>query len=360
MLYAQVLLDKLQEEKLKKAEQAKIEYEKELKSLRKVKSFDRPPKPAFSVVHIPGNISASKLTQHLADNAKENCPAIMVEAEIDTVANIQKHDWGNFSDVVRRSFHNEPIRMSRRMDNEYLEAKVPKLSMALSGTPNQVKNLIGTAEDGMYSRWLVYSCGGSSEWIDVSPGENNTNLTAFFDQQAEEFKKFYEYLLQHPFKMQLTKEQWAKVNGFGGEKLEQFKQYGNEYVISLGIRHAVMIFKMAMVLTAFRHFEEEGKEDVRTCADGDFDYAVSLADKSLKNALELFEKLPEGDLSAPENKKAELYSSLPDSFTTKEALTVGKALLIPSRSAERCLKEGVEAGKLIRLEHGKYQKVKVA
>ena len=45
---------------------------------------------------------------------------------------------------------------NRRTDREYREVKRSYLSVLLSGTPAQVKPLIPTAENGLFSRQLFY------------------------------------------------------------------------------------------------------------------------------------------------------------------------------------------------------------
>ena len=47
-------------------------------------------------------------------------------------------EWGSYSDMLRKSFHHERLSSSRKGNNEFTEVNEPSLSIALSGTPNQV------------------------------------------------------------------------------------------------------------------------------------------------------------------------------------------------------------------------------
>ena len=54
---------------------------------------------------------------------------------------------------------------NRRTDQEYREIKKSYLSVLLSGTPAQVKALIPSAENGLFSRQLFYYMPGIWQWV---------------------------------------------------------------------------------------------------------------------------------------------------------------------------------------------------
>ena len=65
--------------------------------------------------------------------AKASAPSV--------VANTLQHEWGNFSDILRKAFQHEGASLFRRKDNEYIEIETPHLAIVLSGTPKQVRTL---------------------------------------------------------------------------------------------------------------------------------------------------------------------------------------------------------------------------
>ena len=359
MMYAKKLIRGIQDSKRKEAQDELAAFSVKEAEARKTKSAFLLPRPPYAVPLIPGNVTGSKLITHLADNEAKDCPSILIESEIDTMAMAnKKSEYGNFTDILRKGWEGEDVSMSRRgNNNEYYEAKNPKLAVAISGTPNQVKSLIGNSSDGLFSRFTVFTIDDPDDWIDVSPCEGCGNLTDFFNQQANEYKKLYEYLLQNPLEVKLTSQQWERVNQFGKKMLDEINQYDNPNAPSLAKRHAVMIFKMAMVFTAIRQYEEAAVQGERMCEDKDFETALSLVEQSLAKALKIFQQLPGGQLTKVEDRSEELYNLLPVVFTRKEALNFMDTLNVKERTIERYLRTLVKAGKLDNKERGKYKKI---
>ena len=100
----------------------------------------------------------------------------MMETEGDTLTNTLASDHGNYSDGLRKSFHNEPVSFLRRTNYEYVEVVNPKLSVLLSGTPGQVKKLIPDAENGLFSRFMYYHLPMKHQWNDVFADSTGVSL----------------------------------------------------------------------------------------------------------------------------------------------------------------------------------------
>lgn len=138
---------------------AKEEYEQEMENYNNLnknqrQGVEKPKEPKHKMFYIPANSSASAFIQALSDN---DFKGIIFETEADTLAGTLKQDWGNFSDVLRKAFHHESTNMFRRKDNEHIEVEDPHLSIALSGTPKQVHNMMPDVENGLFSRFLYYA-----------------------------------------------------------------------------------------------------------------------------------------------------------------------------------------------------------
>ena len=143
------------------SKQSRKNYEADLRewsSSQKKKGQSRdnepPVEPADQMLIIPANNSASSFVQTLAENSGMG---ILFCTEADTLANSLSQDWGNYSDVLRCSFHHEPISLQRRMKREYLELEQPRLAVLLSGTKGQLFKLIPDTENGLFSRFAFYS-----------------------------------------------------------------------------------------------------------------------------------------------------------------------------------------------------------
>lgn len=112
-----------------------------------------PTEPPMRMLIIPANSSASSFLKILGDN---DGVGLLFETEGDTLSQTLKSDYGNYSDVLRKAFHHEQISLSRKKDREYSEVNNPRVSVALAGTPEQVRRLIPDAENGLLSRFCFY------------------------------------------------------------------------------------------------------------------------------------------------------------------------------------------------------------
>ena len=134
---------------LKKYEAAQAAY-----VVSRKKGIAVPPKePPFLTLFLPANSTATVVYQTLAQN---DGVGLLFETEGDTLANAFNSDLGNYSDGFRKAFHHETISYLRKKDHEYVEIVKPKFSAVLSGTPQQVFNLIPDAENGLFSRFIFY------------------------------------------------------------------------------------------------------------------------------------------------------------------------------------------------------------
>lgn len=156
--YHKILLDDSNTKK--KEYEQKMEIYKNLQFNNKGKSseMELPQEPNYKILYIPANISSARVIQHLKEG---NERGIFCETEADSMGNTLKQDWGGYSDLLRKAFHHEPISYSRKTNKEFVEIDNPCLSVALSGTPGQVENLIKSSEDGLFSRFIFYSFNSS-------------------------------------------------------------------------------------------------------------------------------------------------------------------------------------------------------
>lgn len=353
MLYTKKLLNKIHDHFLNESKEKVREYKKLKKEERKVRGNPPPQK----VVFIPANSSGSKILQHSADNGPYT-PAIMIESEIDTLTQATATEFGNYSDLLRKAFHNESISLSRRKDNEYIHVEFPKLAVALSGTPGQLFKLINNREDGLLSRFLVMKFSSNNGWRNVGPCPGCINLTDYFNRLSEEYFTIWGDISKQELEVKLSESQWEKLNEYCDSKLKEITYLHGEDATGIVKRHGLMTFKICMILTVLRAYEDKQESQELTCLDGDFYIAQFLVDKSLDSALEVFELLPES-YSPGLDKKDSFYENLEDTFTRAEALETGKKLNIKMRSVDRYLKEFLLKELLSQESKGNYQKSKI-
>jgi hypothetical protein len=86
----------------------------------------------------------------------------------------------------------------------------------LAGTPGQVENLIKSAEDGLFSRFIFYTFKSEIVWVKASDTMNGINLTAHFEQLSDTVLQFVEFLETYEkINFKLSEKQWDKLNEFG-------------------------------------------------------------------------------------------------------------------------------------------------
>jgi len=268
-----------------------------------------------------------------------------------------KQDWGGFSDLLRKAFHFEPISYSRKSNDEYIEIQAPRLSVALSGTPSQIFHLIPSAEDGLYSRFCFYAFSTGIVWRDVSDA-NQTDLGPLFQEKSQEVLQMIEFWKSNVAVFKLKKNQWADLNRHFEKLLFQAGAFERWEALSIVKRMALVLFRIAMLLTAIRRYELKNWSEELICQDEDFQIAKSLVEVYREHGFFLFGLLgkPKGvNYHQLPNRKKQFYEKLPNHFQRKEAVEVGRELGISSASVDRWLKQ-LTKDYLEQTEYGGYQK----
>ena len=311
--------------------------------------------PSNKCVIIPANCSSSKLMQHLAENSPDT-PTIMFESEIDTIAMSKASDFGNYSDILRKVYENEPVSLSRKMNNEFYDVQKPKMSLLLSGTPAQVFKLIDNNEDGLFSRFLMLSFNTNNGWRSMGPCPTCINLTDYFEIQSLEYFKMWEYISKDFLEVNLPFKQWQVLDAYCSEKYLEIALIVGDNATAIIKRHGSMLFKLCMVLTGFRKYEEQNELKVMLCREEDFKTALYLVDQSLYSSLEIYNLLPNAKFPTANRKKDTFYLSLPTEFNRAEGVSKAQQLRISMRSADRYLNYYVSANLLDQPCNGKYKK----
>ncbi|GAC1379220.1 MAG: hypothetical protein NVSMB45_01080 [Ginsengibacter sp.] len=354
MMYAKDLVTPIQY-KIKNESDAKLTaYRRQLKS----KGAAGLLKPPYQVPLIPGNCSSAKLIQHLADNSPD-VPSIMIESEMDTITQINNSDFGNYSDILRKAFHHEYIALSRRGGDEYMTVDKPKLAIAISGTPGQLKKFISNTEDGLLSRFMMLRLTETSRVDNVAPCPTCEDLSKYYTKMSGDYYKLWEHCLGKNLIIQLTSEQWQHLQEFLEVHHSEVIANGYEYAASIVKRHGLILYKLCMVLTTIRYFDEQQNCKEIFCTDDDFKTALYLSKKSLDCSLEFFESLPAAKNVAvrKEDNVQYILKNIKDEFVRADIIPLCTLLKISVRTLDRYLKEMLDKGVLSQDTHGKYKKL---
>ncbi|NCQ10767.1 MAG: DUF3987 domain-containing protein, partial [Bacteroidetes bacterium] len=106
----------------------------------------------------------------------------------------------------------------------------------------------------------------------------------------------------------------------------------------------LILFRICMIFTSLRKFENGDCSKDVTCTDDDFQAALMLSDVYLQHSLLMFNNLEEQKESKvykmPNNKK-QLLDQLPQAFQRKEAVAIGVKLGLSERSVDDFLNNSV-------------------
>lgn len=362
--YAKKLLDEYHKSIVSSSRDLLIFYEKDLVEYRdhqtsknkKNNTVDAPPKkPSFKVVLIPANTSCAKIIYHLDQNEGTG---IICETEADSLGNVLKQEWGNFSDILRKAYHHERISFSRRSSEEFIEINYPRLSVALTGTFNQVKGIIISPENGLFSRFLYYVFEAEQSWKDVSPAANTINMSVHFKKLSLRVHEMVHFLRKRETLIDLSSTQWGKLNATCGRWLNESIIFNSAESASIVKRLGLIIFRISCLFTAMRKFEQRLDTDNMICSDDDFNTALGLTEIYLQHSLLLFNKLPshrENDFLKGENKRG-FFNALPTEFTRQQAILIASKFNISPRTADELLKR-LLGKKLNQPKNGNYKKI---
>jgi hypothetical protein len=322
---------------------------------KKNPDIEKPVEPPLQLLFIPANSSASGAFQLLNDNQGRG---LIFETEGDTLANTFKSDFGNYSDGFRKAFHHETINYYRKTDREYVDLESPCLSTVLSGTPKQVLNLIPSAEDGLFSRFMFYYMNMQPVWMDVFASSTPMGLDDYFYELGKEFFGFYEALKSSKdVQYFLTAEQQQSFHAFFNKCFQHyFNLKGEEYIGTIR-RLGLITFRLSMILSALRLMDSGEIPERLICEEQDFNSAIAIAETLIIHASYIFNQLPESEqVIRKPSKRERFYEALPPQFNRQGYLEVAVQLGIKDKTAQGYITNFVKGGLLHRDEKDCYVK----
>jgi len=269
-------------------------YKKDMKQFNKSKDDDakppkKPVKPPTLMLYIPANNSKSGVYQLLQENKGKG---IMFESEGDTLADALKQDYGGFSDTLRQGFHHETISLFRRMNNELIEINNPEISVVLSSTFNQLKTLIPSIENGLYSRFLFYELKQNNKFINVFD-DRKKEYQQYFENSGILFNDLFNELnqLETPIWFWLTDLQKKTFVELFDEKKSKLIDEIDITMSGTANRLGIIAFRVMMIFSALRAHEAGTLNNSIRCSDTDFNNALAIVDRLEKHAKSVYDYL---------------------------------------------------------------------
>ena len=329
---------------------------------KKKVDMEKPEEPPMRMLFIPANSSATAVYQVLNDNGGEG---LMFETEGDTLANTFGSDYGNYSDGFRKAFHHETISYIRRKDREYVNIKQPKLSTLLTGTPRQILNLISDAENGLFSRFAFYYLDTKLVWNNVFANSGNKTLEDYFQTLGKEYQDFFNILKEcNDITFYFTAQQEVDFNATFDQWQQDYVETCGEEFIATVRRLGVIMFRIAMCLSALRIMEDGNFEDTLCCLDQDYKTAKTIATVLIQHDARVFHTLA-NTTAAPKTASIaqrqtvhnKFFEALPDDFDRKTYTDIATHLGLNPKSMDRVIRKWCEEGKLENISHGHYTKI---
>ena len=329
---------------------------------KKKVDMEKPEEPPMRMLFIPANSSATAVYQVLNDNGGEG---LMFETEGDTLANTFGSDYGNYSDGFRKAFHHETISYIRRKDREYVNIKQPKLSTLLTGTPRQILNLISDAENGLFSRFAFYYLDTKLVWNNVFANSGNKTLEDYFQTLGKEYQDFFNILKEcNDITFYFTAQQEADFNATFDQWQQDYVETCGEEFIATVRRLGVIMFRIAMCLSALRIMEDGNFEDTLCCLDQDYKTAKTIATVLIQHDARVFHTLA-NTTAAPKTASIaqrqtvhnKFFEALPNDFDRKTYTELATQMGLNPKSMDRVIRKWCDDGKLENVTHGKYVKV---
>lgn len=339
-------------------EEAMGAYLRELKAIEELKDKSIPlPKPPKQPLHlIPGNTTSSKMNEQLAENDGIIASLIM-ETETDGLTMMLSNKMGEANSILfRKAFHHEYESQLRKRKGEHLVISRPKLVIIVSGTPSHIKGLFKGNEDGLFSRFMIVTGNSPLIWQTVRPTPGKKSIDDVFTALGKNFTALFDHFKDKKLEVQFQTYQWDKIDSIGEDYLVHTVEAAGEYASSIAKRHTSMLCRIAVILTAVRHFESKSSEEVVFCNGADFETAIWMVDQSMKNALEVFKQL-EGKYKKGNSKKDAFFKAMPETIVLSEVTNLYADLNIKKRTANRYVQQLMKEGLLECLSYAVYRKV---
>lgn len=347
-----------------------------------------PEQPPLKMFLIAGDNSGTGILENLIE---ADGVGLICETEADTVSTAIGADHGHWSDTLRKCHDHERLAFNRRTNREYRECPASYLSVLLSGTPAQVRPLIPSAENGLFSRQLFYRMPPIDEWADQFE-QGDEDMDSLFSDWGKQWKILVDYLRERvniiQFHLSDTQKErfnscFARIFGHAG------LSYGYPMRSSVA-RIAINICRIASVVAFLRSVEsllipqaildsqfsilncpglspapEIPEENVRDgivpslelrIDDDDFKAVLSLVEPLYRHSAGILTLLPsdEAPRSRTPTPQEALFAALPLSFNRQQALEEAERNNIPTATLDTCLKRMQERGTLEKNGRGEY------
>jgi hypothetical protein len=288
----------------------------------------------------------------------------LFETEIDTLVNALGQEWGKFDDTLRKACHHETVSYLRNDEEVFIDE--PRVAAVLSGTVAQFQRLIGSAENGLYSRFAVYTFSGAAPWKSQRPTPAARLRREQFDVWAEDVLALYRVLSERTTPLWITWEDdyWTRADDVFAPMKRTAQAEGLGHLESVVHRAGLVCFRLSVVLAVVRAFEagrDVGRAKTLTATDADVSAALDLAALYADHALRFARaKLSDGTPTDPQALRIRaIMRGTGDAFTNANVYALGRreGLGVTPRQLRRDLHLAAEWGLIESPKRGQWVKL---
>ena len=353
--------DRQRRDQKKAFEKAQMAWEAEVhQALREHRSPDsdkKPEEPKAKYLKTSSTTSKSRLLEQLATNGELGCH--MSSTEINTLISSLAQDYGKYEDILCKAAHHEEISQSYKIDGDPIVVPRPHLALIMSGTPEQFTGFFRSHENGLYSRFLIYTRQLNPHWETCAPGEGRVDLREYFHTLGKKLFEMHKLLLESPTLVTFTPGQWERHTQQFGVWLKSALVEGKEFPTSIVFRHGLLAMRLASILTIFRKWDDYRYAKEYCCTDADFDTAMQIIATVIEHSLLLGTSLPDTGHPPVAMRKfhqfEDVLKKLPRIFSYIDFINSAKELGISVSTAKRYLRKAVEQ-ELVVKQKDKYRK----
>lgn len=333
--------DRQRRDQKKAFEKAQMAWEAEVhQALREHRSPDsdkKPEEPKAKYLKTSSTTSKSRLLEQLATNGELGCH--MSSTEINTLISSLAQDYGKYEDILCKAAHHEEISQSYKIDGDPIVVPRPHLALIMSGTPEQFTGFFRSHENGLYSRFLIYTRQLNPHWETCAPGEGRVDLREHFHTLGKKLFEMHKLLLDSPTLVTFTPGQWERHTQQFGVWLKSALVEGKEFPTSIVFRHGLLAMRLASILTIFRKWDDYRYAKEYCCTDADFDTAMQIIATVIEHSLLLGTSLPDTGHPPVAMRKfhqfEDVLKKLPRIFSYIDFINAAKELGISVSTAKR-------------------------
>lgn len=328
-------------------------------SASKPTTASKPEEPDYLYLCGAPNTSKSQLIRRLKINGKLGL--IINASELDMLSGSMKQDYGRHEDVFRAAFHHEPVATDYKVDGEIICAEEPHLSICAGGTPDQVLSFFTTFGNGHYERFIIYTTGANWKFRSAAPIKGTEDYSSLYKRLSKQVLDMYFLFLQSPTEVTLTDSQWAEHTAYFDNLLNEVASEQADAPGSIVLRSALIVVRIAAILTALRKAECAMQMKEYSCSDDDFHTAMDIVKTTFEHSLLLSSSLLPNKMK-PQPLRAyfrmrPVLKVLPETFTYKEFRDMALKKDINERSTCRYIQKLLD-NKYIEKQGNMYRKLK--